>query len=277
MKAGDFSACPQPIHAAGCRPTDRRVASWTMSSSQRASIPWEPGHDAISIQSDSATIWRTRIYRRAKLSVRHFCAHKHTNLRRRIDHTLNKKTQIFGRYSYDWSNYQAPLWTANPMAGNGDFSTQYILHDQSLALGWTYTPSSSLVNTAHFGFLRDFSHSDPVGPDARSIRCTAIRPHGIPSTGNSGSSPQLYLRADDHWFIDYRPQFQVAQVWQFVDDVYKLVGNHSLQFGYEYHENSLNFFDLEAPQGAILATGIYTIPRGLRRRLSAGRRGLRLS
>jgi hypothetical protein len=47
-------------------------------------------------------------------------------------------------------------------------------------------------------------------------------------------------------------------VWQFIDDVYKLVGRHSLQFGYEYHENSLNFFDLEAPQGAILATGIYT-------------------
>ncbi len=47
-------------------------------------------------------------------------------------------------------------------------------------------------------------------------------------------------------------------MWQFIDDVYKLVGRHSLQFGYEYHENSLNFFDLEAPQGAILGTGIYT-------------------
>ena len=56
----------------------------------------------------------------------------------------------------------------------------------------------------------------------------------------------------------YRPQFQVAQVFQAIDDVYKLIGKHSLQFGYEYHENSLNFFDLEAPQGAILAEGVYT-------------------
>jgi outer membrane receptor protein involved in Fe transport len=54
----------------------------------------------------------------------------------------------------------------------------------------------------------------------------------------------------------------VAQVYQFVDDLYKLIGNHSLQFGYEYHQNSLNFFDLEAPQGVILSNGIYSNTQG---------------
>ena len=30
----------------------------------------------------------------------------------RIDHTLNKKNQIFGRYAFDWSNYSTPpTWT----------------------------------------------------------------------------------------------------------------------------------------------------------------------
>ncbi|HEX4021520.1 MAG TPA: TonB-dependent receptor [Acidobacteriaceae bacterium] len=181
----------------------------------------------------------------------------------RIDHTLNKKNQIFGRYAFDRSNYQSPLWTSNPIAGNGDFSTQYILHDQSLALGWTYTPSSSLVNTAHFGYLRDFSHSDPVGltlgvSDAPQFGLTGI-PVG-PET--AGLPPNYIFGLTTIGSSIYRPQFQVAQVFQGVDDLYKLIGHHSLQFGYEYHENSLNFFDLEAPQGVILSTGIYSNTSG---------------
>jgi hypothetical protein len=181
----------------------------------------------------------------------------------RIDHTINKKNQIFGRYAYDRSKYQSPLWTSNPIAGNGDFSTQYILHDQSLALGWTHTPSSSLVNTAHFGYLRDFSHSDPVGltlgvSDAPMFGLTGI-PVG-PET--AGLPPNYIFGLTTIGSSIYRPQFQVAQVFQFVDDVYKLLGNHSLQFGYEYHQNSLNFFDLEAPQGVILSTGIYSNTSG---------------
>ncbi len=181
----------------------------------------------------------------------------------RIDHTLNKKNQIFGRYAYDRSNYQSPLWTSNPIAGNGDFSTQYILHDQSLALGWTLTPSSSLVNTAHFGYLRDFSHSDPVGLTLGVSDAPQFGLSGIPVGPETAGIPPNYVSGlTTIGSSIYRPQFQVAQVFQFVDDVYKLVGNHSLQFGYEFHENSLNFFDLEAPQGVILATGIFSNTSG---------------
>ena len=58
----------------------------------------------------------------------------------------------------------------------------------------------------------------------------------------------------------YRPQFQVAQVWQVCRRCLSSSrGNHSLQFGYEFHENFAQLlFDLEAPQGAILTEGIYT-------------------
>ncbi|MBT9330592.1 TonB-dependent receptor [Paracidobacterium acidisoli] len=177
----------------------------------------------------------------------------------RVDHTFNRHHQIFGRYSYDLSDYQSPLWTANPLAGNGDFSTQYILHDQSLALGWVYTPSSSLVNSAHFGFLRDYSHSDPVGLTLGQSAAPQFGLTGIPVNPETAGLPPMYdFGLTTLGSSIYRPQFQVAQVWQFADDIYKLIGNHSLQFGYEYHENSLNFFDLEAPQGVILAEGVYT-------------------
>jgi len=111
----------------------------------------------------------------------------------RVDHTLNSHNEIFGRYSYDWSNYQSPLWTSNPLAGNGDFSTQYILHDQSVALGWTYTPSSALVNSAHFGFLRDYSHSDPIGLTLGQSAAPQFGLTGIPVTPETAGLPPMYI------------------------------------------------------------------------------------
>lgn len=177
----------------------------------------------------------------------------------RIDHTLNAKNQLFGRFANDISDYESPLWTSNPIAGNGEFSTEYILHDQSLALGWTTTPNSSLVNTAHFGYLRDFSHSDPVGLTLGVSDAPKFGLAGIPVNPETAGIPPNYIFGlTTIGSSIYRPQFQVAQVYQVVDDLYKLIGKHSLQFGYEYHENSLNFFDLEAPQGVILAEGDYT-------------------
>jgi len=177
----------------------------------------------------------------------------------RIDDTLSAKNQLFGRYANDISDYQTPPWTGNPIAGNGDFSTDYILHDQSLALGWTDSISSSLINTAHFGFLRDYSHSDPVGLQVGTSDASQFGLTGIPVSPESAGIPANYVFGlTTIGTAIYRPQFQVAQVFQAIDDVYKLIGNHSLQFGYEFHENSLNFFDLEAPQGAILAEGNYT-------------------
>ncbi len=181
----------------------------------------------------------------------------------RVDHTLNVKNQIFGRFAYDHSSYQSPKWTANPVAGDSNWATQYLLHDASAALGWTYTPSSTLVNTAHFGFTRTFSHSDAVGLQDGVSDSPAYGLNGIPVTPETTGIPPMYISGlQTLGSAPWRPQFQVSQVFQFVDGIYKLIGNHSLQFGYEYHENSLNFFDLEAPGGVIFSNGIYSGSQG---------------
>lgn len=181
----------------------------------------------------------------------------------RIDHTINVKNQIFGRFAYDHASYQSPKWTSNPVAGDSNWATQYLLHDASLALGWTYTPSSTFVNTAHFGFLRTYSHSDAVGLQDGVSDAPKYGLTGIPVTPETTGIPPMYISGlQTLGSAPWRPQFQVSQVFQFVDSIYKLIGNHSLQFGYEYHENSLNFFDLEAPAGVIFSNGIYSNTQG---------------
>jgi hypothetical protein len=184
----------------------------------------------------------------------------------RIDYTLNKTNQIFGRYAFDWSDYETPpTWTSNPVAGNGaGFPTSYILHDQSVALGWTHTLSKNKVNTVHFGYLRTFSHSDPIGVTVgQSQAASLIGLQGVPQNPWAFGIPPF----EQSGFTSiggsyYRPQYQVAQTYQLLEALYWIKGAHSFQFGYEYHQDALNFFDIEAPQGIVYNSGIYTSTNG---------------
>ena len=94
---------------------------------------------------------------------------------------MSSKDQIFGSYSYRHVDRQDPLWTSNPLIGNGEFATQYRWHQQSLALGWTHTLSNSLVNDLRFGFSRDYAHSDPLGLTLGTSQAeSAIGLSGVP-------------------------------------------------------------------------------------------------
>jgi len=184
----------------------------------------------------------------------------------RLDYTLNKTNQIFGRYAFDWSNYTTPpTWTSNAVAGNGaGFPTNYILHDQSVALGWTDTLTANKVNTLHFGYLRTYSHSDPVGVQVgQSQAASLLGLQGVPQNPWSFGIPpfeQSGLTSIGGSY--YRPQYQVAQTYQLLEAFYWNKGSHSMQFGYEYHQDALNFFDIEAPQGIVYNSGIYTSTNG---------------
>lgn len=184
----------------------------------------------------------------------------------RIDHTINKKNQFFGRYAFDYANYtNPPPWTSNAVAGNGaGFPTNYILHDQSVALGWTDTVKQDLVNTAHFGYLRTYSHSNPVGVQVgQSQAASLLGLQGVPQNPWSfGIPPFEESGLTSIGGSYYRPQYQVAQTYQILEALYWMKGLHSFQFGYEYHQDALNFFDIEAPQGIIYNSGIYTNSNG---------------
>lgn len=47
----------------------------------------------------------------------------------RLDEQVNEKSHLFGSYSYYHVVRQDPPWTSNPLAGNGNFATQYHIRD----------------------------------------------------------------------------------------------------------------------------------------------------
>ncbi|MFZ1971962.1 MAG: TonB-dependent receptor [Candidatus Acidiferrales bacterium] len=178
----------------------------------------------------------------------------------RIDYTLSPKDQIFGSYSYRHVDKQDPRWTSNPLIGNGNFATQYRWHQQSIALGWTHTLSSSLVNDARFGFSRDYAHSDPNGLTVGTSEAeSAIGLSGIPDGPGSAGIPPFFISGlTTEGSAAWRPQYQISQGWNLVENLNWLKGTHSFKFGYQYLRRSDNFLDIEAPQGLILETGVVT-------------------
>ncbi len=178
----------------------------------------------------------------------------------RIDYNLGPKDQIFGSYSYRHVDKQDPLWTSNPLIGNGSFATEYRWRQQSIALGWTHTLSSSLVNDLRFGFNRDYAHSDPNGLTVGTSQAeSAIGLSGIPAAPNDSGIPWFYMFGMRQMgTAGWRPQYQISQAWNLVENLNWLKGSHSFKFGYQYLRRSDNFFDIEAPQPIFLEFGFVT-------------------
>jgi len=176
----------------------------------------------------------------------------------RVDHTLNAKNTVFGSYSYYHVSRQDPPWTSNAVVGNGNFATQYRIHTQQVSLGWTWTLSNSLLNDARFGFARDYAHSDPIGVQLGTSLAPNYGLNGIPVTVNTAGLPPIEITGLTRMGTSpWRPQFQVSQSWNFIENLSWLKGHHSFKFGYQYLRKSDNFADIRAPQGELQIDGIY--------------------
>lgn len=182
----------------------------------------------------------------------------------RIDNKVNDKHSVFGRYSFLNQHRQDPPWTSNFNIGNGGFATDYNIRNQGIALGLTTILSSTAVNQLRFGWSRDSAHSDPIGVTLGQSAAGDVGLTGIPATPYSAGLPPMNISGGFRRIgVDlFRPQFQAAQVWQVLDNFTKLIGTHSLMFGYEYHKNTVNFLDLTAPQGYMSFSGLFTNSNG---------------
>ena len=182
----------------------------------------------------------------------------------RVDHAINDNNHLFARFSDYTVNRQDPPWTGNPLAGNGNFATQYNIFGKSVAIGWTDVLSPSVLNEVRGGFGRENARSGALGlvpgtSDAASYGLT-----GIPAGEFDQGLPPINISGVQRLgTAPWRPQVQVSQVWQLLDTLSWLKGSHNFKFGYELRHESDNFLDAESPQGQISSSGIYTGNTGL--------------
>ena len=177
----------------------------------------------------------------------------------RVDHTLNERNHLSGSYSYYHVSRQDPAWTSDPVAGNGNFATQYRTHTQLFSLDWTHNLTNTFLSDARIGFNRDYAHSDPIGLTLGKSLAPTFGLNGIPDTPNTAGLPPIEINGLQRLgTAPWRPQYQISQGWNLIENLSWLKGSHSFKFGYEYLKRGDNFLDIRAPQGEPQINGIYT-------------------
>ena len=169
----------------------------------------------------------------------------------RWDYYRNAKNTLFGRYSYAGFTDSAPgafgLLAGGPTFSNVGYAGNSDVLNQSLAAGWTHTANATLVNEFRFGYMRYHVSAVPNGATQTPAAAAGIPglnlgdsfTGGMPAffilgssqtqgTGNTGESDLGYGLNVNSCNC---PLEEREQQYQVVDNVSKIVGNHSLKFG----------------------------------------------
>ncbi len=166
----------------------------------------------------------------------------------RPDYVLNAKTQVFGRYSYQKFLRSGPgLFgallggPALPADSGGQFAGTSKVKNQSLATGFDYTFSPSLLTDFRFGYMR---YDVATAPGA--VGSTPAKDAGIPglnvdtlyTTGmpyfhivGAGGAPDFNFGYSLGANQCNCPLTEKEHQYQFVNNWTKLHENHSFKFG----------------------------------------------
>ena len=163
----------------------------------------------------------------------------------RIDYNINKKNQIFGRYTQDtWSNvfpisFGAGLWGDDAFPGVESSWTQ---PSKQAAIKLTSTLSNTAVNEVQFSYSANRINVDPgVGGDLNRSINTLVpgyfpdstkvngvdRPHPV---FWGGVQPFTSNRGGDLW--TQAPFRNSLDIYSIRDDFSKVAGSHSLKMGF---------------------------------------------
>ena len=173
----------------------------------------------------------------------------------KIDHNISSKDIFYASYSFlqtDTIVEQGPF--PNPLATGGFTANSYV-RGQLTALTWNRVFSPSVFNSLRFGFNRIYSTSDPVAPEGDAGPEFGL--NSLPGTFAYGLPP---IRVSGYTLLgtsEWRPQFQVSQVYQLLDNLSWVRGNHFLKFGFEYKRASNDYLDVKAPNGRYIIPDNY--------------------
>src|SRR5215467_9418461 len=178
----------------------------------------------------------------------------------KIDAQINDRMTTFVRFSQrkDIQYYQPSMSTFAGGDGNG-----YIhVIDQNASIGYTWTPTSNSLLEARLGFTHVLAGKNPPfigGPSLQSL----FGIQGLPTTPNltgglntqsiSGFGTALGRQTSN-------PQFQNPTSWNPKINYSKIMGRHSLKFGYEYSVIHTEILDTNPLYGQDQYTGQFSKP-----------------
>jgi len=179
----------------------------------------------------------------------------------RVDEKLNDRDSIWG--TYDHENPIGSAATAYPGPAEGALSVDYATTQPmyEIVSSWTHLFANSLINEFRFGV--DNNYNTRIDPYA-NVTTPSSTPstygiQGIPQVAGNGGLPFMQLDVISNFGAHrYAPTIQTARVFEFEDNLIKIVGKHELKVGGQYDHLMSNIIQPAYPRGYFTYNGIYT-------------------
>lgn len=147
----------------------------------------------------------------------------------RLDGNVTAKDQLWGVLVFQHAPSSETLpFTGGTLPGFGDQSSR---ETHQFTASWTHILSSASLNEFRLGYSRfNFDAVEPINPVLPSSAGFQISPQ---NTASAGLPLMSITGMFSLGFSSNGPQPRKDQTYQLTDNYSKIVGNHSLKFGYE--------------------------------------------
>lgn len=179
----------------------------------------------------------------------------------RMDYNASAKDQMFSRFSY----YDEPGYRTPPLGtildGGGFGNTGYLVNlGENFMFSETHVFTQNLSNEFRFGF--NYLHDGYLQQNYNTDTAKQIGMGGIPygpDFPQNGGLPYVSIGGLSNYGS---PQFYVTNehenVFQILDNVTKIQGNHSLKFGVDFQSIRFSTVQPPYPRGTFNYSGLYT-------------------
>ncbi|MEZ5353668.1 MAG: carboxypeptidase regulatory-like domain-containing protein [Bryobacteraceae bacterium] len=181
----------------------------------------------------------------------------------RVDHSFSDKDKIFGRFSY--SRFDNLRQSVFPEPARGAQGNDRALDDndaRSLAVSYTRVVSSTLINEFRYGLSRQKVDKRELTDVPMDTLNQQFGIRGIPGSDRLFGLPRFTLSGslgfEGLGQPGSMPNFKVAQVHQFLDNVSWNRGSHNFKFGLDVRRNQNDIFGGGSGHGSFTFDGQFT-------------------
>jgi len=175
----------------------------------------------------------------------------------RADHRFREQDQIFGSYSFSdvRSHDPGPL---GDLGGADCCPSVSQSRGQHFGLGYTHMFSTTLLNDFHGGYFRyavnalPFNYGKDLGNQLGILNANRgdLNSSGLTNIDAGGYTPL----GDSEWL----PEHVFENIFQIADTLTWVHGRHSMKFGADFRRQTRNFYQVFAPRGLFVFSGLYT-------------------
>jgi hypothetical protein len=184
--------------------------------------------------------------------------HRVDQMDAKVDENVSSKIQLFERFSLIQDHrFQAPPFSG--FADGGGYNTgNRPLQNRGLALGYTHTFSSNLVNALRYGFNRiHYISNDP--PYGQHYPQAGFQVPGVPNdasvNGLTWFAPDGYRGLGEPLFT---PTKVISQSFQLNDTISLVHGKHMIKLGPQFRWDQFNMQQIAQPRGNLSFSGQFT-------------------